>query len=151
MLNMLYPRRNLKLLPNNITPNIADWSTVSSSVATHRWMLLTTDVSCWSPSGRMVKRKKSKQNESNSITLSMAQNCVQWTPDGKRCLDLSFQEISTVPKCIQKLCEVDELNLSRNLIRKVPDFIDLFTSISVLDLHSNYVSRTGHWRKHWRI
>lgn len=72
----------------------------------------------------------------------MAQNCVELSLDGKRCLDLSFKEISAVPKCIQKLCDMDELDLSRNLIRKVPDFIDNFISIRVLDLHSNYVSVT---------
>lgn len=77
----------------------------------------------------------------------MAQNCMQLTLDGKRCLDLSFKEISTVPKCIQKLCEMDELDLSRNLISKVPDFIDRFTSICVLDLHSNYVSMRENWGK----
>ena len=70
----------------------------------------------------------------------MAQNCVELTLDGKRRLDLSFKEISSVPKCVQKLCDVDELDLSRNLMSKVPDFIDHFVSIRVLDLHSNYVS-----------
>ncbi len=72
----------------------------------------------------------------------MAQNCVELTTDGKRCLDLSFKEITTIPKCLRKLCEIEEVNLSRNLITKVPDFIDHFTSIRVLDLHSNYVSMT---------
>lgn len=72
----------------------------------------------------------------------MAQNCVVLSLDGKRCLDLSFKEISVVPKCIQKLCDMDELDLSRNLITKVPDFIHYFISIRVLDLHSNYVSMT---------
>lgn len=90
----------------------------------------------------MAKGKKTRQAKGSTVTLKMAQNCVQLTLDGKRCLDLSFKEISTVPKCIQKLCDMDELDLSRNLIRTVPDFIDQFTSIWVLDLHSNYVSIT---------
>lgn len=72
----------------------------------------------------------------------MAQNCVELTVEGKRCLNLSFKEIDTVPKCLQKVCDIDEVNLSRNMIKKVPDFIDHFSSIRVLDLHSNYVSMT---------
>lgn len=90
----------------------------------------------------MAKGKKTRQTKGSTLTLKMVQNCVQLTRDGKRGLDLSFKEISAVPKCIQKLCDIDELDLSRNLIRKVPGFIDQFTNIWVLDLHSNYVSIT---------
>ncbi len=90
----------------------------------------------------MAKGKKARQAKSKTVTLKMAQNCVELRLDGTRCLNLSFKEISTVPKCIQKLCDMDELDLSRNLIREVPDFIDHFVRISVLDLHSNYVSMT---------
>ncbi|GLD57682.1 leucine-rich repeat-containing protein 18 isoform X1 [Lates japonicus] len=89
----------------------------------------------------MAKGKKSAQSKGKTITLKVAQNCVELTLDSKRRLDLSFKEIATVPKCIQKLCEMDELDLSRNLIRKIPDFIDRFISISVLDLHSNYLEQ----------
>lgn len=88
----------------------------------------------------MAKGKKTKQSKNKTITLKMAQNCVEMKLDGKRCLDLSFKEISTVPKCIQKLCDMEELDLSRNLIKKIPDFIDHFINVCVLDLHSNYVS-----------
>ena len=91
----------------------------------------------------MAKGKKSQQSKSKTITLKMAQNCVELTLDGKRCLDLSFKEIATVPKCVQKMCDVDELKLGRNMIRKVPDFLEHFINIRVLDLHSNYVSVTG--------
>uniref|UniRef100_A0A3Q1FZG5 Leucine rich repeat containing 18b n=1 Tax=Acanthochromis polyacanthus TaxID=80966 RepID=A0A3Q1FZG5_9TELE len=84
-------------------------------------------------------KKKKGQPKGKTITLKMAQNSVEMTVDGKRRLNLSFQEIAAVPKCLQKLCEVDELDMSRNLIRKIPDFIDLFVSIRVLDLHSNYI------------
>lgn len=89
----------------------------------------------------MAKGKKTRQAKSKTITLKMAQNCVELTLDGKRRLDLSFKEISSVPKCVQKLCDVDELDLSRNLMSKVPDFIDHFVSIRVLDLHSNYLEQ----------
>lgn len=91
----------------------------------------------------MAKGKKTKQAKGKTITLKMAQNCVELTLDGKRRLDLSFKGIATVPKCIQKLCDMDQLDLSRNLIRKIPEFIDHFTRITVLDLHSNYVSMAG--------
>lgn len=70
----------------------------------------------------------------------MALNCIKLTLDEKRCLDLSLKELSTVPKCIEKMCTVEELNLSRNLLKKIPDFINLFTAMRTLDLHSNYVS-----------
>ncbi|KAK7918905.1 hypothetical protein WMY93_010189 [Mugilogobius chulae] len=82
---------------------------------------------------------KSKKPKGKPITLKMAQNCVELTLDGKRCLNLSFKEIAVVPKCIQKLAEMDQLDLSRNLIRKMPDFIECFITITVLDLHSNYL------------
>ena len=88
----------------------------------------------------MAKGKKTKEAKSKTITLKMAQDSVTLTTDGKRRLDLSFKEISSVPKCIQKLCDVDELDLSRNLMKEVPDILDLFINIRVLDLHSNYVS-----------
>uniref|UniRef100_A0A3B4B8X5 Disease resistance R13L4/SHOC-2-like LRR domain-containing protein n=1 Tax=Periophthalmus magnuspinnatus TaxID=409849 RepID=A0A3B4B8X5_9GOBI len=84
----------------------------------------------------LVKGRKPK---GKPITLKMAQNCVELTMDGKRCLNLSFKEITAVPKTIQKLSEMDQLDLSRNLIRKMPDFIECFASITVLDLHSNYL------------
>lgn len=80
------------------------------------------------------------QGKGKTITLKMALNCIKLTFDEKRCLDLSLKEISTVPKCIEKMCNVEELNLSRNHIKKIPDFINLFTAMRTLDLHSNYVS-----------
>nr|XP_020441656.1 leucine-rich repeat-containing protein 18-like [Monopterus albus]XP_020441657.1 leucine-rich repeat-containing protein 18-like [Monopterus albus]XP_020441658.1 leucine-rich repeat-containing protein 18-like [Monopterus albus]XP_020441659.1 leucine-rich repeat-containing protein 18-like [Monopterus albus] len=87
----------------------------------------------------MAKGTKTKQTKGKKLTLKMVQNCMELTLDGKRRLDLSFKEITTVPKCIQKLHDMDQLYLSRNLIRTIPDFIDQFSSITVLDLHSNYL------------
>ncbi|KAF3704686.1 Leucine-rich repeat-containing protein 18 Testis-specific LRR protein [Channa argus] len=101
-------------------------------------LLTTVDCSA-SPCSSMAKGKKPKQPKTKTISLKMAQSCIELSLDGIRRLDLSFKEITTVPKCIQKLCAMDELDLSRNLIRKIPDFIDQFTSITVLDLHSNYL------------
>lgn len=122
-------------------------SIVTSSVTEHYWILLTTDLAAVhrhvSHGSSMAKGKKTKQAKGKTITLKMAQNCVELTLDGKRRLDLGFKGIATVSKCLQKLCDVDQLDLSRNLIRKIPDFIDHFTRITVLDLHSNYVSMAG--------
>ncbi|XP_049418615.1 leucine-rich repeat-containing protein 18-like isoform X1 [Epinephelus fuscoguttatus] len=101
-------------------------------------MCLNQNIACpVSPCSRMAKGKKTKQGRSKTITLKVVQNCLELTLDGKHRLNLSFKEVAVVPKCIQKLCNVDELDLSRNLIRKVPDFIESFISIQVLDLHSN--------------
>ncbi|KAF1374191.1 hypothetical protein PFLUV_G00246980 [Perca fluviatilis] len=87
----------------------------------------------------MAKGKKTKPAKSKTITLKEAENCVELTLEGVRRLKLGFKELAAVPKCIQKLCEMDELDLSRNLIAKVPDFIGNFMKIRVLDLHSNYL------------
>lgn len=70
----------------------------------------------------------------------MAQGCMELLLSGKKRLNLSFKELSTVPKCIQQMCDIDELDLSRNRLRKIPEFTENFISICVLDLHSNYVS-----------
>uniref|UniRef100_A0A672YWK6 Disease resistance R13L4/SHOC-2-like LRR domain-containing protein n=1 Tax=Sphaeramia orbicularis TaxID=375764 RepID=A0A672YWK6_9TELE len=92
----------------------------------------------------MAKGKKAKQAKAQAKTVSfkVAQNCIEYTQDGKRRLNLSLKEISTVPKCIQKMTELDHLDLSRNFIKKVPEFIECFISICILDLHSNYIPVT---------
>lgn len=92
------------------------------------------------PLSNICTHSYGKQGKGKTITLKMALNCVKLTFDEKRCLDLSLKELSTVPKCIEKMCNVEELNLSRNHIKKIPDFINLFTAMRALDLHSNYVS-----------
>lgn len=74
------------------------------------------------------------------MTLKRVQNCLQVTLEKKRFLDLSHKQLSVVPVCLQKLCDIDELNLSANEIKVIPNFIIEFKTISVLDLHSNYVS-----------
>lgn len=74
------------------------------------------------------------------MTLKRVQNCLQVTLEKKRFLDLSHKQLSVVPVCLQKLCDIDELNLSANEIKVIPNFIIEFRTISVLDLHSNYVS-----------
>lgn len=89
---------------------------------------------------------KKAQKKAKPLTLKAVQNCVDLTLDGRRRLDLSFKGIAAVPKCVNKLFDINELDLSRNLLRKVPGFIENFTKITVLDLHSNYVSMTGRGR-----
>ncbi|XP_071768865.1 leucine-rich repeat-containing protein 18 [Centroberyx gerrardi] len=81
------------------------------------------------PKGKAAKGKK--------VTLKMAKKAVWVTPDGRRRLSLSNMGIATFPKCLLKLTGVDELDLSRNLIQKLPDDIGNFLSLSWLDLHSN--------------
>lgn len=84
--------------------------------------------------------KANRETKSKKITLKMAQNHVELTPERKRRLGLSFMGITAVPKCVERLFDMDEVDLSRNMIRKIPDFIAQFVKLSVLDLHSNYVS-----------
>lgn len=98
--------------------------------------LTTRSLTVLSSCSKMAKGK----GKGKTITLKMALNCIKLTLDDKRCLDLSLKELATVPKCIEKMCNVEELNLSRNLLKKIPDFINQFTTIRTLDLHSNYVS-----------
>ena len=86
------------------------------------------------------KKKKTVESKGKKMTLKMAKSCLKSRADGSRCLDLSNQGLSTVPKCILKLCDVEELDLSRNVLQKLPDFIDKFSNLRSLDLHSNHVS-----------
>ncbi|KAM3863377.1 leucine-rich repeat-containing protein 18-like [Diretmus argenteus] len=71
------------------------------------------------------------------VTLKMAKKAMRITPDGWRRLNLSNMGIATFPKCLLKLSDVDELDLSRNLIQKLPDDIGSLLSLRWLDLHSN--------------
>ncbi|XP_028825853.1 leucine-rich repeat-containing protein 18 [Denticeps clupeoides] len=86
-------------------------------------------------------RKRPTETKGKKITLKMAKNAMQLTMDGKRRLNLSNMGIATFPKCILKLCDVDELDLSRNLLRKIPDSISRFVNLRWLDLHSNQLEQ----------
>ncbi|XP_061910922.1 leucine-rich repeat-containing protein 18-like [Entelurus aequoreus] len=87
----------------------------------------------------MPKSKKGGKPKARVFDLQMAQNCIELTPDGKQRLNLSFKGFTIVPECIDKLCRIDEILLSRNLIKKLPDFFDVFNNVHNLDLHSNYL------------
>ncbi|XP_033182244.1 leucine-rich repeat-containing protein 18 [Anabas testudineus] len=80
---------------------------------------------------------KGKAAKGTKVTLKIAKKAVRMTPDGRRRLTLSNMGIIIFPKCIFKLTNVDELDLSRNQIQKLPDNIGNFSSLRWLDLHSN--------------
>lgn len=92
------------------------------------------------PFASLFHSSSTKPKKKKPMTLKGVQNCLQVTLEKKRFLDLSRKQLSVVPKCLLKLCDIDELNLSLNEIKVIPNFIIEFKSISVLDLHSNYVS-----------
>ncbi|XP_047207421.1 leucine-rich repeat-containing protein 18 [Girardinichthys multiradiatus] len=80
---------------------------------------------------------KKKGADAKKLTLKAAKKAIHITQDGRRRLTLSNMGLTIFPKCLFKLSNVDELDLSRNLIQKLPDNIGSFTSLRWLDLHSN--------------
>lgn len=111
------------------------------------WLLLCAPVLVIC--SKMANGKKSTKTKKKPLPLKLVQSCVKITLDGKLRLDLSLKGIFEVPKSIQKLSDLDEVDLSRNLIRTIPDFIEYFIKITVLDLHSNYVSMIGTLQNLW--
>ncbi|KAF7651116.1 hypothetical protein LDENG_00115990 [Lucifuga dentata] len=80
---------------------------------------------------------KKKGAKGTKVTLKMATKAVQLTAEGQRRLSLKKMGIITFPKCLFKLTNMNELDLSCNLIKKLPDDIGSFSSLRRLDLHSN--------------
>ncbi|XP_039994645.1 leucine-rich repeat-containing protein 18 [Xiphias gladius] len=80
---------------------------------------------------------KGKGAKGTKVTLKIAKKAIRMTLDGRRRLTLSNMGITVFPKCLLKLTNVDELDLSRNLIQKLPDNIGNISSLRWLDLHSN--------------
>ncbi|XP_039639389.1 leucine-rich repeat-containing protein 18 [Perca fluviatilis] len=80
---------------------------------------------------------KGKGAKGTKLTLKIAKKAIRMTPDGRRRLTLSNMGITIFPKCLLKLTNLDELDLSRNLIQKLPNNIGNFSSLRWLDLHSN--------------
>ncbi|XP_060950429.1 leucine-rich repeat-containing protein 18 [Limanda limanda] len=88
----------------------------------------------------MVKGQKKQSKKGKSVTLKMAQQGQEVISSDRWRLNLSFMGITTVPKKILTKFARDEVNLSRNLIRKLPDLDDM-PNIIVLDLHSNLLEQ----------
>lgn len=82
----------------------------------------------------MPKRRGAKGTK---VTLKFAKMAIMTTPEGRRRLKLSNMGITIFPKCLLKLTDVDELDISRNLIQKLPEGIGSILSLQWLDLHSN--------------
>lgn len=80
---------------------------------------------------------KGKETKGTKVTLKTAKKAIRMTLEGRRRLTLSNMGITTFPKCLLKLTHVDELDLSRNRIQKLPDNIGDLSSLRWLDLHSN--------------
>uniref|UniRef100_UPI0037E8B4D2 leucine-rich repeat-containing protein 18 n=1 Tax=Semicossyphus pulcher TaxID=241346 RepID=UPI0037E8B4D2 len=80
---------------------------------------------------------KGKGAKGTKVTLKIAKKAIRMTRDGGRRLNLSKMGITIFPKCLLKLTNVDEVDLSRNMIQKIPDNIGSFSSLRRLDLHSN--------------
>ncbi|XP_054886159.1 leucine-rich repeat-containing protein 18 [Poeciliopsis prolifica] len=67
----------------------------------------------------------------------LAKKLINITQDGKRRLTLSKMGLITIPRFLLKRCDVDELDLSRNQIQKLPETMGTFATLTWLDLHSN--------------
>ncbi|XP_063774014.1 leucine-rich repeat-containing protein 18-like [Pseudophryne corroboree] len=75
-----------------------------------------------------------------TVTLQMAKNAIKESSGGKKRLVLSNLGIKEFPKCLKKLTsEVEELDISRNYIKKLPDWIQSFKSLCWLDVHTNHI------------
>lgn len=72
-----------------------------------------------------------------NVTLTTAKKAIRITPEGKCRLSLCNMGLTTFPPWLFKLTNVNELDLSRNKIKKLPENIGSFSSLRWLDLHSN--------------
>lgn len=80
---------------------------------------------------------KTKAAKGTKVTLKMAKKAIRMTLEGRRRLTLTNMGLTVFPKCLLKLNNVDELDLSRNQIEKLPNDIGNILSLKWLDLHSN--------------
>ncbi|NXD03066.1 LRC18 protein, partial [Certhia familiaris] len=82
---------------------------------------------------------KGKGPQGKRITLKVAKNSVRVLFNGRRRLELSKMGIAIFPKCLLELADVEEIDLSRNMLRKIPNTIEKFKNLVWLDLHSNQI------------
>ncbi|XP_008427935.1 leucine-rich repeat-containing protein 18 [Poecilia reticulata] len=80
---------------------------------------------------------KKKGSGARKLSLKAAKKAITVTQDGKRRLVLNNMGFTIFPKCLLKLRNLDELDLSRNQIQKLPEAIGTLKSLRRLDLHSN--------------
>ncbi|KAG7262071.1 hypothetical protein CRUP_013995 [Coryphaenoides rupestris] len=83
----------------------------------------------------VVKCARAKRTK---VTLKMAKKALKVTAEGRQRLDLSNLGIAAFPKCLAEMAaNVEELDLSRNALCKLPAAVGELTSLRWLDLHSN--------------
>ncbi|XP_043992472.1 leucine-rich repeat-containing protein 18 isoform X2 [Gambusia affinis] len=78
-----------------------------------------------------------KGGRSERELKKLAKKAINITQEGKRRLIFSKMGLITVPRFLIKMRDLNELDLSRNQIQKLPEAIGTFTSLTKLDLHSN--------------
>ncbi|NWV32046.1 LRC18 protein, partial [Grantiella picta] len=82
---------------------------------------------------------KGKGPQGKRITLKIAKNSIRVAFNGRRRIVLCKMGITTFPKCLLELADVEEIDLSRNFLRKIPPIIEKFQNLLWLDLHSNMI------------
>uniref|UniRef100_A0A3B5LY94 Leucine rich repeat containing 18a n=1 Tax=Xiphophorus couchianus TaxID=32473 RepID=A0A3B5LY94_9TELE len=78
-----------------------------------------------------------KGSRSEKELKKFAKKAINITQDGKRRLALSKMGLITVPRFLLKMSDLNELDLSRNQIQKLPEAMGALISLTSLDLHSN--------------
>lgn len=80
---------------------------------------------------------KKKEAKGTKITPKQAKAAVRMTLEGQRRLTLSHMGIIVFPKCLLKMTNVDEMDLSRNQIQKLPPNFGDLSALKSLDLRGN--------------
>lgn len=80
---------------------------------------------------------KKKEAKGTKITAKQAKAAVRMTLEGRRRLTLSHMGIIVFPKCLLKMTNVDEMDLSRNQIQKLPPNFGDMSGLKSLDLRGN--------------
>ncbi|KAK7893153.1 hypothetical protein WMY93_022305 [Mugilogobius chulae] len=78
-----------------------------------------------------------KLDNGTKVTLEMAQNLLKKTSEGHHKIMLSCMGICHFPTCLLRFDDLEELDLSRNRLIKLPDEFGKLVRLKQLDLHSN--------------